>query len=68
MEHLVDGVRSNIKKYAPRWRLDSSLIWFIVLSTKMDDLRKDINKVKEIIRQIGLPYAIHVTVVYKAVS
>ena len=33
IEHLVDGVRSNVEKYAPRWRLNSSLSWLIVLST-----------------------------------
>ena len=51
-----------MKENAPRWRLDSSLSWLIVLITQMDDLRKNINRGEEVKRQIGLPYAIHVTV------
>lgn len=65
---MVDGVRSDIKKYAPRWRLNSSLIWLIVYNTQMNNLRKYIDIGEEIMWQIGLPYAIHVRVVYKVVS
>jgi len=68
IQHLVDGVRSDIKKYARRWRLDSPLIWLIVYSTQVNNLRKNIDRGEEIMWKIGLPYSIHVRVVYKVVS
>ena len=33
VEHLVDGLSINVKEDAPRWRLDSSVICIIILST-----------------------------------
>ena len=54
--------------YAPRWRLDSSQIWVIVYSAQVNNLSKNIDIGEEIMWQIGIPYAIHVKVVYKVVS